>query len=194
LKQTFPCPKCGAQIPVGQHFCSACGERFQYICGNCGAITETISGFCTNCGEKLHDQTEFTKPPINSGTTIYKNNDEAEKKKPTPQSTGHTGRYVILIIIIIIIGAVIYAIGTGSSGTTSNWFGNFNFGGESPPSVPPQTPTSTTPSTPPPTTPTTDTPKTPEPVTDLPRYSVNQVITVAKRFDPTCRAPTQRTG
>ncbi|MBM3149202.1 MAG: zinc-ribbon domain-containing protein, partial [Chloroflexi bacterium] len=30
LAHKFPCPKCGAEIPVGQAYCTSCGERFEY--------------------------------------------------------------------------------------------------------------------------------------------------------------------
>ncbi len=185
MQQTFPCPKCGAQIPVGQHFCSACSERFEYRCGNCGAATETISGFCTNCGEKLHRQTQLTEPQAKRATKTH-TKEKPERERPTPQPIGQVGRYLIFIAIIIFIGAALYAVGTSSPGETSNWLGSFIFGGKSPPSVPPSTP----PSTPP----TIDAQQTPTPATDLPRYSANQVIAVAKRLSPACRAPTQRTG
>jgi len=30
LAHKFPCPKCGTEIPVGQAYCTGCGERFEY--------------------------------------------------------------------------------------------------------------------------------------------------------------------
>lgn len=30
MAHKFPCPKCGTEIPVGQAYCTGCGERFEY--------------------------------------------------------------------------------------------------------------------------------------------------------------------
>ncbi len=179
LQPAFPCPKCGAQIPVGQQFCSTCGERFEYRCGHCGAVAETLSGFCANCGKKLHRQTQ---PPTESSAKKVRRTRQEEKpkrKKTIPQPIGQVGRYLILIAIIIFIGAILYAISTGPQGEPSNWFGgSFIFGGQSPPSTPPNT----------------DAQPTPKPAIDLPRYTTNQVIAAAKKISPSCRVPTKRTG
>ena len=179
LQPAFPCPKCGAQIPVGQQFCSTCGERFEYRCGHCGAVAETISGFCTNCGKKLRQQ---TKPPTESSVKkviVTSQKGEARQKTAIPQPMGQVGRYLILIGIIIFIGAILYAISAGPQGEPSNWLGGgFTFGGQSPPSTPPST----------------DAQPTPKPAPDLPRYTTDQVIAAAKNLSPDCRAPVKRTG
>ncbi len=178
LQPVFPCPKCGTQIPVGQRLCSNCGQRFEYRCHHCGTVAETLSGFCTNCGGKLYQQTHSAKP---SAKKVSKTRKEEipKRKKAIPQPVGQVGRYLILIAIIIFIGAILYAISTSPQGDTSNWFGgSFTFGGKSPASTPPNT----------------DTQQKPESGPDLPRYTTDQVITIAKKISPYCRLPTRRTG
>jgi DNA-directed RNA polymerase subunit RPC12/RpoP len=179
LQQSFPCPKCGIQIPVGQKFCSACGEQFEYRCGHCGAAVKTPSGFCTNCGKKLHQQTK-TPTEFSAKRVI-----ETSQKEKTVQKTAisqpisQVGRYLILLVIIILIAAMLYAISTGPQGKPSNWFGgNSIFGGQSPPSTPPGA----------------EIQPTPKPATDSPHYTTNQVIAAAKNLSPYCRLHTRRTG
>jgi len=173
LPPAFPCPKCGAPIPVGQKFCGNCGQHFEYRCRHCGAVAETLSGFCTNCGGKLYQQAQLAKP---SAKKVRKT-PKGEKTIPSP--VGQVSRYLILITIIILIGAILYAISTGPQGEMSNWFGgSFTFGGKSPPSTPPIT----------------DTQQKPESGPDLPSYTTDQVIAAAKKVSPHCRLSTRRTG
>jgi hypothetical protein len=178
LQPTFPCPKCGTQTPVGQKFCINCGQYFEYRCRHCGAVAETLSGFCTNCGGKLYQQKQPTKPPAKKARKTPK--EEIPKKEKTiPQPVGQVGRYLILIVIIIFIGAILFAISTSPQGDLANWFGgSFTFGGKSPAPTPP----------------TTDAQQKPESGPDLPRYTADQVIAIAKKANPHCRLPTRRTG
>ncbi|HEX76270.1 MAG TPA: zinc-ribbon domain-containing protein [Dehalococcoidia bacterium] len=178
LQPAFPCPKCGTQIPVGQKFCSNCGQHFEYRCNHCGAVAETLSGFCTNCGEKLYQQTQLAKPSAKKVRKTRKE-EKPKREKAIPQPAGQVGRYLILIIIIIFIGAILYAISTSPQGEMSNWFGgSFIFGGKSPASTPPST----------------DAQQKPESGPDLPRYTTDEVIAAAKKISPYCRLPTRRTG
>jgi DNA-directed RNA polymerase subunit RPC12/RpoP len=182
LQQSFPCPKCGTQTPVGQKFCGTCGEQFEYRCGQCGAAVKTTSGFCTNCGEKLHQHpkpptpTEFSAKRI-TGTS---QNGKAGQKTPKPQPMSQVGRYLILLVAIVVIVAILYAISTGPQGEASNWFGgNFILSGQSAPSTPPTN---------------TEAEPAPEPVVDSPHYTTEQVIATARSHSPTCRLSTRRTG
>jgi predicted nucleic acid-binding Zn ribbon protein len=180
LQRSFPCPKCGTQIPIGQKFCSTCGEQFDYRCGHCGAAIKTPSGFCTSCGKTLHQQ---TKPPtdFSAKRAIETSQKEKARQKTAmpPQPISQVGRYLILLVVIILIVAILYAVSMGPQGESSNWFGgNFIFGGQSPPSTPPDT----------------EIQPTPEPAIDSPRYTADQVIAVAKKLSPDCRLPTRRTG
>ena len=178
MQQAFPCPKCGAQIPIGQHFCSICGQHFEYRCRHCGTVVKSSAGFCSNCGAKLHQQTRTTEPPAKQfGVPPQETSARQTTSMPTP--AGQVGRYLILIAIIVLIGAMLYAIGTGPQGEASNWFGgSFIFGGQSPPTTPPYS----------------DTPQEPQPDSDSPGYTTDQVIAVAKKTSPHCRIPTRRTG
>ena len=49
-QRTFTCPKCGSQNVIGQQFCGACGQMFQYNCPQCGAVVAAGSKSCPNCG------------------------------------------------------------------------------------------------------------------------------------------------
>jgi DNA-directed RNA polymerase subunit RPC12/RpoP len=174
----FPCPKCGTRILVGQRFCSNCGRRFAYRCRHCGAPVETLSGFCTNCGGKLYLQKQPAKP---SAEKVSKTPKEKTPKvgKTTPRYADQVGRYLILLAIIVFVGAILYTISTSQQGDISSWFsGSFIFGGKSPASTPP----------------TTDTQQNPEPGPDLPSYTTEQVIDIAKKASPHCRLSTRRTG
>ena len=67
LKGSRPCPTCGAELPAGSVFCSACGARVLKIsadtadpqptdgvpCKSCGAMMSKGTLFCTNCGTNL---------------------------------------------------------------------------------------------------------------------------------------------
>ncbi len=53
MQQTFPCPKCGAQNPPGQGFCSVCGEQLQVNCPNCNSLVDVSAKFCSYCGAGL---------------------------------------------------------------------------------------------------------------------------------------------
>ena len=179
MQQAFPCPKCGAQVPVGQRFCSACGQHFQYRCRYCGTAVKSLSGFCTNCGGQLHQPTQSPTEPAAKKVIVTRREERTRQATAMPQTVGHVGRYLILIAIIIFMGAILYVIGTGTQGETSGWFGgSFIFGGQSPPSTPPNT----------------NVQQEPQPDSDLPQYTTEQVIAEAKKISPHCRLSTRRTG
>ncbi|UCH51781.1 MAG: zinc ribbon domain-containing protein, partial [Chloroflexota bacterium] len=140
MQQAFPCPKCGTQIPVGQLFCNSCGQYFEYRCRHCGNAIKTSTGLCTHCGKKLNVQIQPPAEPPAKKVTATRQYKKTRQPMITPQPTNQVGRYLLLITIIIFIGAILYAIGTGPQGETSHWFGgSFIFGGQSPPSTPPNT-------------------------------------------------------
>lgn len=179
MQQAFPCPKCGAQIPVGQQFCSTCGQHFEYRCRHCGTAVKTLSGFCTHCGKKLCQQTQSPAKPAAKEFIAVHREKKVRQAAAIPQSAGHVGRYLILIAIIVFIGTTLYIIGTGPQAGTSSWFGGgFIFGGQSPPSTPPDM----------------DAQQESNSESDLPLYTSDQVIAEAKKISPHCRVPTRRTG
>ena len=53
MDQTFPCPSCNNQNPVGQGFCSTCGGALQWYCPNCSCTVDPSAKFCQNCGTGL---------------------------------------------------------------------------------------------------------------------------------------------
>ncbi len=64
LKGMAPCPNCGAPVPAGSQFCSACGAQQpapaapqtpdgSVFCPNCGAAMPEGTKFCARCGSKI---------------------------------------------------------------------------------------------------------------------------------------------
>lgn len=64
VKNVSKCPQCGAEVPNGSMFCSACGtkmpvpvaaepEAAEAHCAKCGAVIAEGSKFCTTCGEPV---------------------------------------------------------------------------------------------------------------------------------------------
>jgi hypothetical protein len=174
LQQSFPCPKCGAQIAVGQLFCSSCGQRFEYRCRHCNNAIADSSGFCTNCGGKLSHLPQHTH---------YRHAARVEHTVQRP--AGQIGRYIIVVAVIFFMVGIIFVVGTNSQGNSSNWLGGYNFAGQSPPSTPPVTTSIDSQEKPQPQ---------PEPVSDLPSYTTDQVIAAASKLSPDCRLQTRRTG
>lgn len=84
LKGAVTCPGCGAQVPDGAGFCSACGMKMQpqnngnvvqtgRRCPSCGNIVDQEAMFCTTCGQKMPEQPEEVKAE-NSTETGEKQN------------------------------------------------------------------------------------------------------------------------
>ena len=58
VKGVTKCPTCGAEIPAGSAFCTACGAKTAPAanpgsCPQCGAAVEAGNAFCNCCGAKL---------------------------------------------------------------------------------------------------------------------------------------------
>lgn len=71
IKGVGKCPQCGADVPQGAQFCSACGCKIeqpkpdkpaQPVCSSCGAALEPGSLFCTNCGHKVEAPAPVESP------------------------------------------------------------------------------------------------------------------------------------
>jgi hypothetical protein len=176
LQQSFRCPKCGAQITVGQLFCGVCGQRFEYRCRHCGNSVADASGFCTSCGGKLYHRPQHV---------AYRH--EAKVEHTVQRPMGQIGRYMVVIAIIVFMVGIIYMVGTSSQGDSSNWLGGYNFAGQSPPSTPPST---TSPDSQPLAQPESE----PQTVSNSNLYTVDQVIAAAKKFSPDCRLQTGQAG
>jgi DNA-directed RNA polymerase subunit RPC12/RpoP len=184
LQQSFPCPKCGAQIAIGQNFCGACGQRFEYRCRHCGTPVGDSPGFCANCGGKLSHMPRSTQPAVKKALPSQVGH--PVKMQTAMQTTGgHIGRYFIVVAVLFVLVVCIYLVGSSTQGSSSDWMGGYSFGGQSPASTPPanggidnqQKPTS-------------------EPKSDSPSYSVSNVIAATRNYSPTCQLLTQtrRTG
>jgi Double zinc ribbon len=180
LQQSFQCPKCGVQIPVGQSFCVTCGQRFEYRCRHCGTTVADASGFCTSCGGKLSSMPQQTPPePHKAVHTYHRQTHKVEHTMQRP--IVQIGRYMIIVAVILFMVGIIYYIGSSTQVSSSNWLGGYSFGGQSPPSTPPVTDD-------------INTQQTPNPTADLPSYTMNEVIAAARQMSPECRLQTRRTG
>jgi hypothetical protein len=181
LQQSFQCPKCGSQIPVGQYFCGTCGQRFEYRCQACGTPISGSSGYCGNCGKRLSSiPKQAPTPSVKTGYPHHRQAPGLESSKR--HGIGPIGRYLIIVIVIFVMVGIIYAIGSSTQNNSSGWVGGYSFGGQSPPS------------TPPPATNGIVSQHDTKPVSDSPSYTMNEVIDLASKFSPDCRLQTRRTG
>jgi hypothetical protein len=181
LQQSFPCPKCGNQIPIGQYYCDTCGQRFEYRCHACGTPISGTSGFCSNCGKKLTNLPQHVPaPPLASKQTQYSKTPITEHA--TKHRVGAVGRYLIIVAFIFLMVGIVYVVGASTQDSSSGWMGGYSFGGQSPPSSPP------------PSTSGTVSQKDPKTASDLPSYTMNEVLELATQFSPDCRLLTRRTG
>ena len=180
MQQSFHCPKCGAQIPIGQSFCGTCGQRFEYRCRHCGTAIGDSSGFCANCGAKVHHTVQPARPA--ASRVEYTSYPKATRARHTlHRPASHIGRYLALVAIIFVMVGIIFAIGTSTQGGSSSWLGGYVFGGQSPPSSPPAS---------------DGTVGQHKSITsNVPTYTEDQVIAAARELSPNCRLQTiRRTG
>ena len=177
----FPCPKCGAQISVGQRVCAACGEKFDYRCARCGATFDTNYRFCAGCGAELGSGMQQPVSSLGAGGApyhkrggIYQHGKSAQKRTSS-LPTGWMGVWLGSIAIMLCIGAVIYAVGIDSQAESAEGLdGGFIFQQKSPAPAPvPQ--------------PSTEPEEEPVLVPDLPRYAADEVMVLAKSFSTDCR-------
>ena len=180
MQQSFPCPKCGAQIALGQSFCGTCGQRFEYRCRHCGIAVADSTGFCINCGGKLSSLPSQTQPASHKAVPAH-HRQTHKVEQTTQRPMAQIGRYMIVVAVIAFMVGIIYYIGSSTQVSSSSSLGGFSFGGQPPPSTPPATngipyQIST------------------EPESDLPSYTMSEVIEAAQKMSPQCRLQTRRTG
>ena len=65
IKRVIRCPQCGAEVQMGDSFCSLCGMRMPMPeipqvnmddlvrCENCGGLVKKGTRFCTSCGNPI---------------------------------------------------------------------------------------------------------------------------------------------
>ena len=106
MQQIFACPTCGAQNCVGQEFCQACGQRFQYNCPYCGAIVDSTLVNCPGCRQSLFWPTPQRVKPFPKQPAIQKGRGEGgeeeakTKQKSDPWVTGCLGLVIIAILLL----------------------------------------------------------------------------------------------
>lgn len=108
MQQIFLCPSCGAQNYVGQEFCQACGQKFQYNCPNCGAVVDATLINCPGCRESLYWPTPQRVKAFPKQQAAYQGPGEdgkeggEAKRKSDPWLTGCLG---LVIIAFLVLGA-----------------------------------------------------------------------------------------
>jgi uncharacterized membrane protein YvbJ len=110
MQQIFLCPTCGAQNIVGQEFCQACGQRFQYNCPYCGAVVDSTLVNCPKCRESLYWPTlqrvkAFPKQPETRKGPSEVAGEEGEKPKKKKSDPWLLGCLGLVIIAILVLGA-----------------------------------------------------------------------------------------
>ncbi len=175
MQQMFSCPRCGAQIPVGQRGCRICGQWFEYRCAHCGVIAETLSEFCTGCGEGLCQQRQLMEPLPHEARTYQGQQWAYGYGGEWPQirkSNAWLGPFIGAAAVICIM-AILLASGMGSQGGASEG-SDFGFVFEETPAA----------SAPP-----ASTEAEPEPVVvpDLPQYTADEIVMLAASLSPDCR-------
>lgn len=186
MPPAFPCPKCGAEILVGQQVCNNCGEQFEYRCAKCGMATGGISGFCTNCDGELVQHTHSATFQTKQTRIAHYEWIKPEQQKVAPRPLSKIGAYFALVAIILCILGGLYFVGTNQQGDPSKWLGGgFTFQGTSPPPTPSSAKASMKP-------PGAEVNTKQVVAPDSPRYSAEQVTAIARNESPECRKPTQR--
>jgi len=167
LAKEFPCPKCGTEIPVGQNFCTGCGERFEYKASGEGEPSEAPPTMSTMAGQPVW-------PPA------------------SPESHHRpTGFWAFLGTVgaILCLGAVFLLVVIGSGAGSKASGGGFSFKQLLPgPSLLPLIPKPV----PEPEPEEILQQEKPDEVTGSSRYPKEMVIAVAKKVSPECRI--QRVG
>ena len=174
MRRVFPCPKCGSQSVVGQRFCEACGEKFPYSCPMCGASIEPAYKACPNCRTKL-GWGEHQRKPLPDVARIHQERQRTYGHRGERQQPQKTNAWLGFMAIVLCIGAIFYAIAAGLQGGASEGLsGGFIFEKIVP--APALTPP-----------PSTEDEQEPAPIADLPSYTADEVVALAKSFSPDCR-------
>ena len=85
--------RCGAEIPKGSQFCSACGAPVPPaappdcdFCAHCGAAVKKGMRFCTSCGQPMMPQPVAAEPPAPVYTAPTPEPAYAEPVMPEPKA------------------------------------------------------------------------------------------------------------
>lgn len=113
-QQIFLCPTCGAQNVVGQQFCQACGQKFDYNCPYCGFVVDPTLVTCPGCRGALNWPTPQRVKAFPKQTSTYQEQERDEeegeakpkRKKSDPWLTGCLG--VVVIAFLVLGGYFVY--------------------------------------------------------------------------------------
>ena len=106
MQEIFPCPACGARNYIGQAFCQACGQKFQYNCPHCGTVVDATLVNCPRCRESLYWPKPQKIKPFPKQPAAYQGGEESgEETKAKPKSdpwlTGCLGLVIIAILAMV---------------------------------------------------------------------------------------------
>jgi ribosomal protein L40E len=98
MQQNSQCPKCGAQNPPGQGFCSGCGAQMQQNCPNCNSLVDISARFCSTCGAGLGwglrvKDLQFQLTAIENGLTQSSNDLQNQLKRSEDEMKVMIERY-----------------------------------------------------------------------------------------------------
>ena len=111
MQQIFPCPTCGAQNVIGQEFCQACGQRFEYNCPHCGAVVDSTLVNCPACRESLYWPTPQKVKPFPRQPAMYQEVDEVGEEGRKPKKKGDPwliGCLGLVILGLLAVGFYIF--------------------------------------------------------------------------------------
>lgn len=107
--QTYQCPKCGAQNPMGQAYCLGCGQMLPYTCYNCQAPINATMPCCPKCNAVFNWPAQQPPPAQTPPAAPRQNHQQAppaQQKPPNqPMSNAVKVALVLLVIFIAILGS-----------------------------------------------------------------------------------------
>jgi len=108
MQQIFPCPTCGAQNVIGQEFCQACGQRFEYNCPYCGAVVDSTLVNCPACRESLYWPTPQKVKPFPRQPAMYQEGGEGGEEVTKPKKKGDP--WLIGCLGLVILGLLAFGV------------------------------------------------------------------------------------
>ena len=89
------CPKCQAENPNIQKFCSQCGAKLEKVCLNCGGINPPEYKFCGDCGSELRLPAQFSTEAHTAVHTFGKNPGSPPRNVSIRQTLRHCPAWLL---------------------------------------------------------------------------------------------------
>ena len=107
MQPPFQCAKCGAQNPVGQRFCGACGQKLLYNCPRCSGLIDPAFRFCPNCRAQL-------------GWAVQQPRWAPPARRSQPSSAAPILVLVLIVLLVGLGGVSYWAFGPSSPNSPPN--------------------------------------------------------------------------